>query len=126
MSRIELINDYIAECSPLLDVIVESIFAIKIEPDSSQLLDKIFRAFHTIKSNSSIIDQPELGDLCHVCEDALALVRDKNREVDDIFISCIMLSIDHLNDSFIRLDADVELVALDSKILFKLAKFIEG
>lgn len=126
MSKIELINDYIAECSPLLDRIVESIFALKVEPGNKELLDKIFRAFHTIKSNSSIIDQPELGDLCHVCEDALALVRDGSREANDDFISSIMLAIDHLNDSFIRLEADVELVGLDSKILFKIAKFIEG
>lgn len=126
MSRIELINDYIAECSPLLDRIVESIFALKVEPQDSQLLDKIFRAFHTIKSNSSIIEQPELGDLCHVCEDALALVRDGKREANDVFVSSIMMAVDHLNDSFIRLDADVELVPLDSKILFKLAKFIEN
>lgn len=126
MSRIELINDYIAECSPLLDRIVESIFAMKVDPEDGELLDKIFRAFHTIKSNSSIIDQPELGDLCHVCEDALALVRDGEKDANDDFISAIMMAVDHLNDSFIRLEGDVEVVALDSKILFKLAKFIES
>ena len=125
MSKVELINDYIAECAPLLDTIVESIFALKLEPENKAHLDKIFRAFHTIKSNSSIIDRIELGELCHVAEDALAKVRDTGMEVSNSFISAIMLVIDYLNDSFSRLDADLDLNPLDSSILFKLAAIIE-
>ena len=125
MSKVELINDYIAECSPLLDIIAESMFALKLEPDNIAHLDNMFRSFHTIKSNSSIIEKVELGELCHVAEDALAKVRDDNAKIDNHFISAIMLVIDYLNDAFNCLDGDIELRPLDSGVLFKLADIIE-
>jgi len=126
MSQIELVNDYISECSPLLDTIVESVFMMMGAGDAKdEYLDKIFRAFHTIKSNSGIIDKSELSEICHICEDALAVIRDDKKEIDNDLISALMLVIDYLNDSFIRLDADTELVPIDSSILFSIARFIE-
>ena len=124
MSKVELVNDYILECAPLLDKIAESIFTLNADP-TNETLDVIFRAFHTIKSNSSIIEKPELGDLCHVCEDALAKVRDAGKKPNAELVSSLMQAIDFLNDSFIRLDADIDLMPIDSTILFKLANFAE-
>lgn len=126
MSRREIVNDFIQECSPLLDSIVESIFMLKAVPGDKETLDVIFRCFHTIKSNAGIIDQDQLGDLCHTCEDALAEVRDSNREMTGQLVSSLMLALDYLNDSFIRLDADIDVIAIDSSIMFNLAAFIEG
>lgn len=128
MSKLELINDYILECAPLLDTIVESIFSMAGGDEKSKIaeLDTIFRAFHTIKSNSGIIDKPQLGELCHICEDALTIVRDDNKTMSPALVSALMLAIDYLNDSFIRLDTDIDLEPIDSKILFSIAQFIEG
>ncbi len=62
MSKKELVNDYIDECSPLLDTIVENVFLISAaEEIDGESIDLIFRAFHTIKSNSSIIEESSLG-----------------------------------------------------------------
>jgi|JYMV01.1.fsa_nt_gi two-component system chemotaxis sensor kinase CheA len=127
MSKKELVNDYIDECSPLLDTIVENVFLISAaEEIDGESIDLIFRAFHTIKSNSSIIEESSLVEVCHICEDALFEVRDKKKALTPTLVSSLMMAIEFLNDSFIRLDSDVELEPIESRILFKLAEFIES
>ena len=128
MSKKEIVNDYISECTPLLDAIVENVFVLSVvdEQAFSDSIDLIFRAFHTIKSNSSIIEEDGLVELCHICEDALFEIRDNSKKINPDLIAALMMAIEFLNDSFIRLDSDVEMEAVDSGILFKLASFIES
>lgn len=128
MSKRELVNDYIDECTPLLDLIVENVFLISAGGDvnDGDSIDIIFRSFHTIKSNSSIIEEPSLVEVCHICEDALSEVRDRGKVLTPTLVSSLMLAIEFLNDSFIRLDSDVNLEPIESRILFRLAEFIES
>jgi len=67
-----------------------------------------------------------LVEVCHICEDALFEVRDKKKALTPTLVSSLMMAIEFLNDSFIRLDSDVELEPIESRILFKLAEFIES
>jgi len=53
-------------------------------------------------------------------------VRDKKKALTPTLVSSLMMAIEFLNDSFIRLDSDVELEPIESRILFKLAEFIES
>jgi len=119
----EDISDYLEECSPLLDNIVESMFMMQAGDESA--VNNALRSFHTIKSNSGIIELEEIVDLCHICEDLFTSVRDGDIEVDKDFNKYIMMAIESIQDTFGRLSHENEIIPVPSQLFFNLAEYIE-
>lgn len=65
-----LLTNFINESDGILEESEESI--LELEKDSSpEVIDKIFRAVHTIKGNSGLFDLPKIRELAHSMENSL-------------------------------------------------------
>jgi two-component system chemotaxis response regulator CheY len=73
----KLVEEYIAECREHLDSIGTGLLAIengRAEIDEA-LIDRVFRATHSIGKGAVLFDLVKIGDLARRMEDVLALIR---------------------------------------------------
>lgn len=70
---------FIEELNDQLERMDQSLLTLEQSP-SSELIQVLFRAAHTIKGSSSTMAFREMSDLTHEVEYALEWVREKNRK----------------------------------------------
>jgi len=90
----DLMNEFIIENMELANMAESSMLDWEKDPGNQELLNTIFRAFHTIKGTSAFLNLDCVKDIAHHSESMLALVRDGH-------------------DNFTRDHADLALKSLD-------------
>jgi two-component system, chemotaxis family, sensor kinase CheA len=71
-----LLDQFISEALDFLQGIGEKLMQLESEPDSSTLMNELFRMVHTLKGNSGLFEFPEMTRVLHAGEDLLDAVRD--------------------------------------------------
>ncbi len=71
----ELVADFLNEAQELVDAANADIAALEAAPDDRDVLNRMFRAFHTVKGGAGFIGITPMVDLCHKAEDLLSEVR---------------------------------------------------
>ncbi|MDY6791205.1 MAG: chemotaxis protein CheA [Thermodesulfobacteriota bacterium] len=73
---VELIAEFIAEGNDLFESAEEALLTLETDPDDLESVDKIFRAFHTVKGTSAFLELTLLAEMGHHAESLLSRVRD--------------------------------------------------
>ncbi|MHA6534224.1 chemotaxis protein CheW [Paenibacillus sp. BAC0078] len=84
---------FIEELNDQLERIDQSLLALEHSP-TSELIQTIFRAAHTIKGSSSTMGFREMSDLTHEVEYALEWVREKKPEITAVLIDTLFRALD--------------------------------
>lgn len=71
----ELLSDFLNEAQDLVDAANADVGALEAAPEDADLLNRMFRAFHTVKGGAGFLGVEPLVDLCHKAEDLLSEVR---------------------------------------------------
>lgn len=71
----EIFDGYVIETEEILENLTQDLMELEGNPGDSELLNKIFRGFHTIKGNSSFIGLDDISELTHSAEDLLNKLR---------------------------------------------------
>lgn len=71
----ELLSDFLNEAQDLVDAANTDVGALEAAPEDADLLNRMFRAFHTVKGGAGFLGVQPLVDLCHKAEDLLSEVR---------------------------------------------------
>jgi two-component system chemotaxis sensor kinase CheA len=61
---IELLSDFLTEAKDLLETTDEKLIELEKTPDDSNLLNAVFRGYHTIKGSAGFLDLSGLVKLC--------------------------------------------------------------
>ena len=76
----DLLNEFIIENIELANMAESAILDWEKDPDNHELLNTIFRGFHTIKGTSAFLNLDCVKDLAHHVESMLARVRDGHED----------------------------------------------
>ncbi len=87
---------YITECHELLDDMESALLALENTPDDADLINRIFRAAHTIKGSAGLFGYDNIISFTHVAENLLDDVRDGLVPVTDILISLLIRAKDYI------------------------------
>jgi two-component system chemotaxis sensor kinase CheA len=71
----ELLQDFLAEASEMLDDVDIKLVELEKRPNDSNLLNAVFRGFHTIKGGAGFLEATPLVELCHRGENLLDALR---------------------------------------------------
>lgn len=86
----EIFDSFLVETSELLDKVSEDLMTIENAPDDIELLNRIFRSFHTIKGTSSFMGVDKITEITHHAEDILNKLRKSEflvtREIIDVLL----------------------------------------
>ncbi|HUO35754.1 MAG TPA: chemotaxis protein CheA [Candidatus Acidoferrum sp.] len=91
-----LLQDFVAECDELLEHLDQDLVALEASPKDTDLINRIFRAFHTIKGTSGFLGFQHVVRLTHQTEDLLNLMRKGERVATPPTMEVLLRSLDRL------------------------------
>ena len=96
----ELIRDYLAECREHLATIETDLLAMEQAGAAidEQLVNRVFRAAHSIKGGAGFFDLGKIRELAHKTENVLDLVRSRQMVPTPEVVSRLLLAFDKLRE----------------------------
>jgi len=94
----EILEDFIVESSENLSSIETSLMDLEQNPNDIEILNSIFRPFHTIKGVSGFLNLKAINELAHSAENLLDEARNQNVRVEGKIIDIILESVDMLQE----------------------------
>lgn len=94
----DLIPEFVEESLEHLKNIEEDIIIIEQGSADSDLINRVFRAVHSIKGGSSFLGLKNIEQLSHKMEDLFNLVRNNEMNFTSEISSCVLRSIDKLKE----------------------------
>ncbi len=114
----EILQDFLVEASEIVEQLGEQLVDLEHRPDDADLLNAIFRGFHTIKGGAGFLSVEPLVEVCHRSEDVFNLLRQGERQVtpdlmDPILeaLDVVNASMDHLRNGQMPEPAEADLLA---------------
>lgn len=86
----EIFEAFVIESTELLDNLSQDLMVLESNTDNSELLNRIFRSFHTIKGTSSFMGFEKLSNLTHHAEDILNKLRKFELKVNRDIIDTLL------------------------------------
>jgi len=122
----EILQDFLVEGSEILEKLSEQLVELEQAPTDTDLLNAVFRGFHTIKGGASFINLTGLVDVCHVAEDVFNLLRQGEREVNAHVMDVMLRVLDVLNEMFETLRGGEEPETADPELINQLKEIKSG
>ena len=96
----EILQDFLVEAGEILETLNEELVELEQRPDDKDLLNSVFRGFHTIKGGGSFLGLDGLVDVCHRAEDVFNVLRNGERSVDTDLMDTVLQVLDVVNSMF--------------------------
>ena len=126
MENAELLNDFIVECNENISQIDNDLVQLEQNPKDLDILNKIFRAIHTVKGASGMFGLSRLEKVAHAAEDVLNKMREGKLEALPENISPVLMAIDSIKIILFHLDAErKEPAGDDTEIIDQLYRVLE-
>jgi len=122
----EILQDFLIEAGEILEQLGEQLVELEQSPQDADLLNAVFRGFHTIKGGAGFLNLEPLVALCHRSEDVFNLLRNGERQVDSLLMDTILPVLDVLNDQFASLRASEEPGAASPELIGALDALLGG
>ncbi len=96
----EILQDFLVEAGEILEKLSEQLVDLEQNPDDSDLLNAIFRGFHTVKGGAGFLQLDALVNCCHSAENVFDILRNHKRKVDSELMDVVLEALDHVNAMF--------------------------
>lgn len=96
----EILQDFLVEAGEILESLSEQLVELEQRPDDIDLLNAIFRGFHTIKGGAGFLQLNPLVDCCHVAENVFDVLRRQERTVTSDLMDTVLSALDTVNEMF--------------------------
>lgn len=92
----DILADFLTEAGELLDRLGEQLIDLERTPDDRELLNAVFRAFHTVKGGAGFLNLTAMVALCHIAEEVFGMLRAGQRPMTPELMDAAMQSLDQL------------------------------
>jgi two-component system, chemotaxis family, sensor kinase CheA len=96
----EILQDFLVEAGELLELLSEQLVELENNPDDKNLLNAIFRGFHTVKGGAGFLALTELVETCHGAENVFDTLRNGQRSVSPVLMDTMLQALDTVNAQF--------------------------
>ncbi len=90
----EILQDFLVEAGELVEELGGQLVELEKKPDDTDLLNSVFRNFHTVKGGAGFLALDPLVAICHRAEDIFNLLRQGDRVVDTALMDVVLRSYD--------------------------------
>lgn len=122
----DLLQDFLVEASDLLSGVDNKLVDLEQNPNDSNLLNDIFRGFHTIKGGAGFLNAAELVTLCHLTENLFDLLRTGGLSLSHEIMDVIMDATSAVRDMFGALEQGQQPTAANPQLIANLKAAIAG
>ncbi|RHW20366.1 chemotaxis protein CheA [Pseudomonas jilinensis] len=96
----EILQDFLVEAGEILEQLSEQLVELENRPDDMDLLNAIFRGFHTVKGGAGFLQLDPLVACCHIAENVFDILRKGERQVDAELMDVVLQALDAVNAMF--------------------------
>ncbi|MBK1647452.1 chemotaxis protein CheA [Rhabdochromatium marinum] len=118
----EILQDFLVEAGELLEGLNEQLIDLEQEPENRDLLNAVFRSFHTIKGGAGFLNLEPMVVICHRAEDIFNLLRNGEKRIDAFLMDSILRVLDVLNVMFNDIKSGQDLESAPAALVADLDK----
>ncbi len=122
----ELLEDFLIEAGEILEQLNEQLVELENSPEDSELLNAVFRGFHTIKGGAGFLAIDVMVAICHRTEDIFNMLRNNELKIDNHLMDTVLPVLDVLNSQFDALRSGEDPQAAEQSLLSALESIISG
>ncbi len=122
----ELLQDFLLEAGELLSQVDNKLVELEKRPQDRELLNDIFRGFHTIKGGAGFLNVENLVTLCHRTENLFDKLRNAELHLSAELMDIIMAATATVRDMFGALSQSVQPQAAEATLLGALDAALAG
>ena len=116
----EILQDFLIEAGEILETLSEQLVELENDPHNAELLNAIFRGFHTVKGGAGFLSLTELVDACHGAENVFDTLRTHQRSVTSELMDVILQALDTINEMFAQVQNQEALSSAAPSLLAEL------
>ena len=122
----EILQDFLVEAGEILETLGEQLVELEQRPDDQNLLNAVFRGFHTVKGGGGFLNLTTLVAVCHRAEDVFNLLRQGERQVNAQLMDVILKVTDIVNEMMDSVRSGEDPDPADPVVLEALDAIIRG
>lgn len=119
----EILQDFLVEAGEILEQLSEQLVDLEQRPDDYDLLNAVFRGFHTIKGGAGFLGIEPLVEVCHRAEDVFNILRQGQRRVGPDLMDAVLEVLDVVNAMFESVREGIMPEHAESQLLQRLNAF---
>ncbi|MEC6557184.1 chemotaxis protein CheA [Pseudomonas aeruginosa] len=121
----EILQDFLVEAGEILEQLSEQLVELESRPEDMDLLNAIFRGFHTVKGGAGFLQLNALVECCHIAENVFDILRKGERRVSSELMDVVLQALDTVNAMFDQVREQSEPTPATPELLAALARLAE-
>jgi two-component system chemotaxis sensor kinase CheA len=122
----EILEDFLVEAGEILEQLSEQLVDLEQRPDDKDLLNAIFRGFHTVKGGAGFLQLDAMVECCHKAENLFDLLRNGELSISSELMDVVLQALDAVNAMFESVRGGEEPQPASAQLLQRLQDFAEG
>jgi len=122
----EILQDFLVEAGEIIELLSEQLVELEQSPDDRDLLNAIFRGFHTVKGGAGFLQLNAMVDCCHVTENLFDKLRNGDHDVSAELMDVVLQALDTVTQQFNQLQAGDQPSAADPQLIKDLETLVES
>ncbi len=121
----EILQDFLVEAGEILELLGEQLVELEQSPEDQDLLNAIFRGFHTVKGGAGFLAIDALVGVCHKAEDVFNVLRQGDRKVTPDLMDVVLQVLDVVNEMFDNIRSGVDPEPAEPELLETLQTYTQ-
>ncbi|MBE9396405.1 chemotaxis protein CheA [Pontibacterium sp. N1Y112] len=122
----EILEDFLVEAGEILELLSEQLVDLEQRPGDRDLLNAIFRGFHTVKGGAGFLQLDAMVECCHKAENLFDLLRNGDLAITSELMDVVLQALDAVNVMFEAVRDGLPPEHADPALLAQLAAYTEG
>ena len=122
----EILEDFLVEAGEILELLSEQLVELEQRPEDRDLLNAIFRGFHTVKGGAGFLQLDAMVDCCHKAENLFDLLRNGELSVSANLMDVVLQALDSVNLMFEQVRSGQEPEPAPADLMQRLVVITEG
>jgi two-component system chemotaxis sensor kinase CheA len=90
----DILQDFLVEAGEILELLQEQLVDLENNPEDADLLNAIFRGYHTVKGGAGFLSLTALVEICHGAENVFDTMRNRQRTLTPELMDVILQATD--------------------------------
>ena len=121
----EILQDFLVEAGEILELLNEQLVDLEQTPEDMELLNAVFRGFHTVKGGAGFLAIDPMVDACHVCEDVFNVLRQGERSLSHGLMDAVLQGLDCVQTMFSEIKQGQEPTSAEPELLQRLKVYAQ-
>ncbi|TPV61907.1 chemotaxis protein CheA [Aestuariibacter sp. GS-14] len=113
----DILQDFLVEAGEILEQLQEQLVDLENNPEDKDLLNAIFRGYHTVKGGAGFLSLTELVEICHGAENVFDVMRNGQRSLTPELMDVILQATDVVVEMFEKVKQKEPLEPADATLV---------